>query len=84
MGMIKAMSATVTRVFNTVTDVADAAAKVVDMGVIYIDQSAQEQKIVVRKETILSTAKSLAIIKRELDEDEELNAIYAELEKDWK
>ena len=84
MGMIKAMSNTVTRIFNTVTDVADAAAKVVDMGVIYIDQSAQEQKIVVRKETILSTAKSLAIIKRELDEDEELNAIYAELEKDWK
>lgn len=79
MGIFKSASNAICSVFDTITDVADTAGEAVGMATTYVNNRSvvfhDEDAAVVATES----AKRQAILKRELEEDEDATAIYNDL-----
>lgn len=83
MSVLSSISNALTTTFDTVTAVATTAQETVGMATEYVHNRAHSQKLTDKQAVIVSTAKALQVHKQELDADEELKALYDELEKDW-
>lgn len=81
--VISSASRAIVTCFNTVGDVAGAAQKSVNMATTYVDNRAKKQTKVDRESVILDTAADLLVLKKTLDADSQLKAIFDELDKDW-
>lgn len=81
--IISSLSNALVQTFDTVGDVAGAAQKTVGMATTYVDNRAKKQTKVDRESVMLSTAKDLLVLKKDLDADEELKTIFDALDKEW-
>ena len=74
---------TFTALCNPVIRVADAADRSISMSTEYVTNRAKKQSLTDKQRVATETAKELQVLKKELDKDEELKAIYDELIADW-
>lgn len=84
MGIFKSASNAIASIFDTITDVGEAAGKTVGMATTYVDNRATKQKLTDRQSVMLDTAKAMREIQLELEEDEDLAKIFADLNKEFK
>ena len=84
MGILTSTSKALCNLLDAVADVGDATAKAVGMATTYVDVMATEQRITLIQETKLSVGKKMREIQKELNEDEELAKIFADLDKEFK
>jgi len=83
MSVLRSLSNALITTFDTVGAVANTAQETVGMATEYVHNRAHSQKLTDKQAVIVSTAKTLQVHKKELDADEELKALYDELEKEW-
>lgn len=84
MSIFQSTSAAVCSVLDTVTDIGEAAGKTVNMATTYVDNRATSQKLTDKQHVMLRTAKSLRIVQEELQGDENLAALFKDLESEFK
>lgn len=83
-GLWASASRALTGVFDTVVDVAKTAQQSIAMASDFVDHKSQAWEITVYETTVAETAKTLREIKLDLEGDEELADIHADLAKNWK
>jgi hypothetical protein len=83
MGIFASASDAISSTFNVITDSAEAVGKSVQTGTKMIDRRATKLDLTDKATVQVDTAKAMLKIKRELDADEKLAAMYAELETEF-
>ena len=83
MGIFNSISTTIQAVLSPVNETAEAIGKTVQMGTKTVDRYATKQSMTQSKRIAMDTAKELRIIQEELESDEGLNAIFAQIEKEF-
>lgn len=84
MGILTSTSKALCNILDAVADIGDASAKAVGMATTYVDVMATEQRITLIQETKLSVGKKMREIQKELEADEDLAKIFADLDKEFK
>lgn len=81
MAIFSSINKAITGTIDTAGDVINAAQETVNMATTYIHHRAVAQQVIDRDTVVLSTTKSLKLIKDELDEDEDLATLFEETNK---
>jgi len=81
--MFRTMSQFVQSTFNTLTSTVDSLQKVLDIGNDYIANQHKSVTRTVAKAAILNTAHQHVAIQNELEADDKLAKIFADLEAEW-
>lgn len=69
--------------FDTVTDVVNSANEGIGIGTTYVSNRSKRMTLVDKEKVMLATAKDLALLKEELDADENVRDIFDKLSEEW-
>lgn len=83
MGILSSTSNAICNILDAVADVGDASAKAIGMATTYVSVTAKAQKLTLIESTKLSVAKEMRHIQEQLDEDEKLAQLFADLDKEF-
>lgn len=83
MGIYRSISDTITTVCKPIISAANTADESLSMATTYVENRAAKFKREDKRNCLMSEAESALEHKRKLQDDEELAALYAELEKEF-
>ena len=81
--MFRSASLAVQSVFNTVTNVAEAAQESISIPTTYVHNRARKMTLLDQERVILETAQELTSVKSALESDSDLQQTYDNLAKVW-